>query len=509
MTQANVLSSNYIDVTQHDDNSRMVPGVYPQTNFLLASVAGSDHESIRTDNEGDFVFSEEKTTKKKADKTPLTVEQRELNGKLWLNYHANAKYYCETHNSCSENVEEILQTAFEAFFLNNRLDHTSPWRIAKQCLMAARTLGYYHHRNRKSSYRGANIPRYTAQSADELQAIKLVDSGELSINDAIDFFNIKNPALVAHLHAITDQYYAAPGQTVSFDAMVEEFGDAHINTADTYYSSDYSNSDTCTSASFTRATAQFELASKELGISPDDYLDYVASFKDFEPAAVAEVEDDFSPAWVAGTSSGAQIVKLTKPAPVVDSSVLASPFLAQAQAMKNAGVSIKAAAEELGLSVSAYRSRIARQAKKIQQAVESGQMVLDMFADAPVKTDVVIEPVKVKAAPAPVKAVQMNLFDAPPAPVVEEVADVAMVEVAMTPELTREQMLTVVQAIQRVRPVETSATPQTPSVVFQNTWIIPLSGTAMPTVDYGSGVQRYVSDAVDRGGGDGWWREAA
>ncbi len=556
MTQANVLSSsNYINVTQHDDNnsSRMVPGGFPQTNFLLAADdAGSDYTSTCiADDEGDFVFQGQQAdivVKPKRQKNPpLTREQIAHNFELWPHFERDAKKYCQRHNNIQEHVEDVVFEAKCLFVSKNitSLKDTKKSFINNQCLMAARKLGYYNHRTRRNQYKGDGKLKlqYTAKNHDEEMAIQYVSSGELGVDDAIEYFDIVNPILVAHLHNLKNEYYAPKAATTSLDSMYDDCGDGiYASSLDSCVFPSLKTSAATLidrpfehnlSSDLLKSVANQLIAGVSISALAKQHKMKIADFKAMvygeldtieedmvledqaifgTPVKTIVADNDFAPAWNVGTHTHAEIVKLTKPvaieapvlevsAPVISNVIdfktyqLASKFYVAAVEAKESGISIKELAEAAEMTPAAFRGKLKRQENKIKQAVEAGQMLLPMF-DAPAPAPVVEEVVEV------------------------QVADVATVEVAMapaptaeTPELTTEQMVTVVSAIRSVRPTETSAVlqaVQTPSAIFQDKWIIPLSGTAaMPTINYGAGVQRYVSDAVDRGGGGDGWREAA
>lgn len=162
--------------------------------------------------------------------------QTAINWQLWMNWEKYARSYCNQHNDCQYNVDDIVGLAAIKFAQFNRLEHTSKCYVENQCLMAARSLGYYHHNDRKSKYRGEKKPTYTPANLDEAEAIKTVRKGELNVIDAVAYFCVNNPILVEYLEFCADEYYSPKAQTLSLDALLEDKGDSTGNGS---YTDDY------------------------------------------------------------------------------------------------------------------------------------------------------------------------------------------------------------------------------------------------------------------------------
>ncbi len=390
----------------------------------------------------------------KSKKAPLTDEQRVINWQLWLDYDACAMSYCKRHFGfdCMSNAEAVHSLAREKFIENNRSDRTAEWYIERQCLDAARSLKLYQPDERKQKYRNVERPTYTPKNANEMQVIKLVKSREISIDEAIRLFDITSEC-VDYLHFLLDEFYGKK-QTTSLNALHESCGDAVFDnvaagyeynafTAPDTYHADLPGFHPLASDRLKQLTTDLlagadiaDLALIASGITPSalnnsskdkKIIEQFCEMMRHDALAVFDAIDDDVVSDLSYVTP-APVVPVRVVAPVIApvsanfaDHVLANPILS----FKSAGIKARDAAEKLGMTVAAYRSKVARAGRKVQEVIDAGQLTLDaMFADiAPVST-----PVAVSQAQAKVRKTatyeQMSLFDAPvvavvPEPVVE------------------------------------------------------------------------------------------
>lgn len=387
-------------------------------------------------------------TKENQKKTALSAEQIALNWEIWMRWEKYAQRYCLKHSlDCNADADLIVSQAMELFVSNNQSEKVSSRYIILQCMMAARQLGYYTQKNRKTKYKGNNRLHYTPLDANEAQVIKLVKDKTLSIDDACEMFNVTNPACIDYLHKCLDEYTCPKKNHISIDDLGKD--DNRASCADNYIpalqvepcvlidqpAEHYLASDFIKQAAKNfLAGISYEEQAKKLKMSQTDFIAKieadVALIKEdmeledkelfctytpqlisleqlqTEEEAVAEAADKLVVTSI--------IVEPVTPTPVVvpaaapidfKSYELVSPFYLKAIEAKEAGKSVKELAEAAGMTPAAFRGKIKKQENWIKKVEAAGQMCFHFEDMVPEAEQVEVEAVAQVAEVLPVSEV--------------------------------------------------------------------------------------------------------
>lgn len=366
-------------------------------------------------------------TKENQKKSALSAEQIALNWEIWMKWEKYAQSFCAKHAlNCSADADLVLSQAMELFVSNNQSEKVSSRYIILQCLMAARQLGHYTQKNRKTKYKGDGRFYYTPENADEAQVIKLVKDNILSIDYACEMFNVTNPACIDYLRKCLDEYTCPDKSFISFDDFgknnsKDSCADNYIpalqvepcvlidQPADHYLASDFikqaaqnflagiSYEDQAIklkmsqSAFIERIEADvalikedMELEDKELFGTYTPTLVSLEQLQNEEYTAADAADKLVDTSVIVEPVTQSQVVPAAAP-DVIDykSYAMVSPFYIAAVEAKEAGKSVKELAEAVGMSPSAFRGKIKRQENWIKKVQAAGQMCFNFEDMAP------------------------------------------------------------------------------------------------------------------------------